>query len=92
MSCAQIYSLLTNNPLTYTEEISLGIKTAYVPQDVVTLVCNRCPNLRVSRVQMARTNYGPKNEDRPGVIRDFDRWLQITKRRLSLPYHTPHFR
>jgi hypothetical protein len=92
ISCAQIFSLLNNNPLNCTEEISLGIKSANVPQDLVTLVCNRCPNPKVRRVLMARTKYAPKYDYCSGVIRDFDRWLQVTKRRLSLPYHISKFR
>jgi hypothetical protein len=66
-----IYSLLTNKPLTYTEENSLGIKTAYVPQDAETHVCNGCPKLKA----LQSTDGMNKVRSKAGVISDFDRWL-----------------
>jgi hypothetical protein len=81
--CSNMASITSNNQLTYLEEISLGTRLSYVPEDVVTLLCSHCPNLTVFRVLVEDTAHSPKYQDCPGVIRDSDRWFQITKRSTS---------
>ena len=84
MCCIDMSSILFDDPLTCLKEISLGNRNGYVPEEVVTLFYNHCPNLVVFKVLVQSKISCPEYKDCPGIIIECDRWHEIEK--LAFPF------